>query len=182
MRGMNLNPFKIKSSQLPDTVAADVCNRPVAGGAPPPKSPPLMHGGEVIAILQPGIDRFAREGLALPGMASFKALRHIPHLLDQGLGCRFQDVRPKDVRHAGTDTFLSRQAFPLGLKKCVRRIYRVCLLFHAHIPQLFALGNSRRPQCKNPLPCASPTGSIGRDISLCAAPLTLYRSTSMHHP
>jgi hypothetical protein len=44
-----------------------------------------MHEGEVIAILQPGVDRLAREGLALPGMARFGALQHIPHLLDQGV-------------------------------------------------------------------------------------------------
>jgi hypothetical protein len=45
----------------------------------------LIHEDEVIAILQPGIDRLAREGLALPGMAQFKALQYIPHLLDQGV-------------------------------------------------------------------------------------------------
>jgi hypothetical protein len=39
----------------------------------------------VIAILQPGIDRLAREGCALPGMAQFKVLQHILHLLDQGV-------------------------------------------------------------------------------------------------
>ena len=47
-----------------------------------PKSPLLMHGGEVIAIRQPGIDRLAREGLALPGMAHVETFQHILHLFD----------------------------------------------------------------------------------------------------